>query len=151
MCTYSCDSALHFGLQLSWKCKGVCLLLHSLKVYRKCIAFCRKVCTPTQEPNWLAKHGRYNFYRYRSSKGFPQALTFHFADAQNDTKNPPKFWVRSRHLCWAIAENTVHLKSRQLWFRLCFQLQKPWRGDPARAEPQATWQGMLDMLNRADT
>lgn len=99
---------------------------------------------------WQSRDWPYCFHGYRSSKGFPWALTFHLADAQDDTKNPPKFWVRSRHQYWASAENTVHLKSRQLWFGLCFQLQKPWQGDPARAEHQAPWQGLLDTLNRAD-
>lgn len=37
------------------------------------------------------KAGTLQFLGYRSSEGFPQAITFHLADAQDDTRNPIKY------------------------------------------------------------
>lgn len=41
------------------------------------------------------KAGTTQFPGYRPSERFPQALTFHLADAQGDTKNPTKHWAEA--------------------------------------------------------
>lgn len=93
------------------------------------------------------KAGTIQFPGYRSSEGLPQAFTFHLADAQesNEVLSEKQTSVSSN--CW----KQITLEIQTTSIQALFPAAKPWQGDTARAEPQPTWQGMLDALNRADT